>query len=750
MISERPKMGVISTFGELRNAEYENIQRIVRTSEKLGIDCHVLDIHGKALNGNSSSLNAEDLDFVISLHFMAPKCFDAYTYVALWNPVRFYHQWGYRRYANNLLSYDDFLSCRSDDADTHIVRLTQDDPTRLPPSLRFFHSLSTPIHPPTRRTDRRLFYCGVNWEKLSRRHGRYNELFHDLDSTGLVDFYGPRNMGGVKPWAGYDCYRGELPFDGVSLVNAIARAGVALVLSSEAHKESALMSNRLFEACAAGAVVIADENPFVRKFFSDTVLYLNGRDSKDFQARSILDHLSWINSHPDEARDLAVRSQALFLEEFSLDRCLTDLVAQHSRRRADLQERTLAARPSAKVNCAVVVLDPSKRSYIRTAGDLSRQLGIQVSATFLVDRNSEEAVSNELKAVYPDADFEVLGIPDMAVEFNADDCGADVPRPARIGKHLSELIQGKPSDYVSFIFDHETLFRNHFSTMARRLEDSPSAPFCIADYLVDRHTHGSEAPCELYSFRIRNRLLPESPHCFGSAHLLFRRGALRDALLSNLQATDLLTPVFLAVALEAEGRFCYSHRPTSRTTVPAPPLVRRLRACEDAEVWLDYRRSRDLRSAPEGGTHLVDTTLPWPKLSFSNSSQKPLSSGSRWHYWLRHAVAPFLPKRLAVVVWGAGSAGNHVIRSLPIWVKVVAVVDTFQGGKGFHLAGHPIGTPKEALSAPYDRVLIASVFHHEIRDQLYELGVAAESIAVATHEACLGGGKADWKAILRQ
>jgi hypothetical protein len=747
MTAQRPRFGVISTFGELRNAEYENIQRIVRTSESLGIDCHVLDIHGEAVSGSAPFIRAEDLDFVISLHFMTPKCFDAFAYVALWNPLRFYHQWGYRRYANNLLSYDDFLSCRSDEADDHVTRLIQNDPTRLPPSLRFFHSLSTPIHPPVVRADRRLFYCGVNWEKLSRRHGRYNELFQELDATGLVDFYGPQNIGEVKPWAGYACYRGELPFDGASLVDAIASAGAALVLSSEAHKESALMSNRLFEACAGGAVVIADENPFVRRFFSDTVLYINGRDSKEIQAQTILRHLTWMNDHPEEARDLAARSQDLFLREFSLERCLSDLVSAHSSRRAALEARTLANNTSSRVGCVVVVLDKSKKGYLRIARDLSAQRGIAINAMFLVDQEDEAPVSQDFKSLYPNNNFEVIGIPGLNIEIRPGDQGTDIPRPTKIGMQLADLIKSCSAEYVSILFDHETLFADHFSTMVRSMEDNPAAPFCIADYIIDRHTHSSETPCELYSMRIRKLLLPESPQSYGAAHILFRRNVLSDELLFDLRATDLLAPIFLAVALEADGRFCYSHRATSRTAVPSSSFVRRVRECTDNEVWLDYRIARDLREMPKGGTQLLESTHPWPRTAVQAPAQRQLSKSGNWQYYMRRVLGTVLPKRLSVIVYGAGSAGNHVIRNLPGTVKVVAVADTMQGGKGLHLLGHPVLSPQEALSLKYDRILIASSFHHEIRDQLHDCGVPANSIIIAPHEACLGS-RVDWIKIL--
>ena len=122
----------------------------------------------------------------------------------------------------------------------------------------------------------RIFYIGVNWERLAVKDGsdsRHGGLLEQLDSAGIVELYGVEILNDVNLWEGFTNYRGELPFDdGESIVKRSNQCGISLVLSSKAHRSSGLVSTRLFQACAARTVIIADNNSFIREHFGDTVI----------------------------------------------------------------------------------------------------------------------------------------------------------------------------------------------------------------------------------------------------------------------------------------------------------------------------------------------------------------------------------------------------------------------------------------------------------------------------------------------
>ncbi len=271
------KFGVVKLWPGIKVAEDEVIARLKVAATKLGLTCYEVTPDGRLLDSPNVRMTQKDLDFVIHLHFETPKAYDIFSFVALWNPLQFYHDYlegAYRRLTDNILSHDDFLSCGSGSADDHVRRLQAHDPTRDDVQFTMFHSLAEPIVAPT-LGDQKVFYAGINWERLGKKASRHQELLDLLDKTGELRIYGPEKLMGVKVWDGYKSYQGQIPFDGTSMVREIARAGISLVLSSAAHKDSELMSSRLFESIAAGAVIICDDNPFAQRHFGDTLLYVD-------------------------------------------------------------------------------------------------------------------------------------------------------------------------------------------------------------------------------------------------------------------------------------------------------------------------------------------------------------------------------------------------------------------------------------------------------------------------------------------
>ena len=252
------RFGVIKLWPDIQVAEDEVIARLVNASKLLGLECIVLDHMGRRLPDKGLPMTGDDLDFVIHLHFSTPKSYDIFSFMTLWNPPKFFHDFGYRPMIENILTHDDYLSCKSPGADLHLRRLIEGDRFHLPPKFDLFHSLATPVLPPT-LGELKLFYMGINWERLGESQSRHENVLNLLDATGLLRIYGPDVLLGVKVWDGFQSYQSPLPFDGVSVINEIHRAGICLALSSPAHKDAGLMSNRLFEGLAAGALIVCDE-----------------------------------------------------------------------------------------------------------------------------------------------------------------------------------------------------------------------------------------------------------------------------------------------------------------------------------------------------------------------------------------------------------------------------------------------------------------------------------------------------------
>lgn len=315
-------IGVIRYWAGRPAAEHEVIARLSQAAQARGHQIIELNPDGTSLAGPAGTPR---LDMVLNLHYASPKSLDVPHVGALWNPLEFYHKFGFVPHWANQLSHDHLASCGSPVVEAAIEPFRPDlfaDGAQLP---RLNHTVPERYLPPRRRTDRRLFYVGVNWEKLGNQAGRHDDLLFRLDAVGLTDIYGPRMIDGVAPWAGYATYRGDLPFDGWSVVEAIALAGSALVTSSPAHYRDGVMSSRPFEAAAAGVPIISERHPFMEEHFADAVLFYDERATAAEQAAEIQLHIARLNGDPDLALALGSRAQAIVRQQFSLDEQLDQL-----------------------------------------------------------------------------------------------------------------------------------------------------------------------------------------------------------------------------------------------------------------------------------------------------------------------------------------------------------------------------------------------------------------------------------------
>jgi hypothetical protein len=161
----------------------------------------------------------------------------------------------------------------------------------------------------------KIFYAGMNWNISSDPHRKniYN-LIKELDNIDIINIYGLK-----KNWNGYECYKGEIPFDGYSIVDKIHDSGICLVLSSQPHIEDSVCSCRLFEGLAAGVPIIADKNPFFIKWFGDNLFYINTSDT-GAAVSQINTYMDYIEKNPQEVRVKLENCRNIFLERFLLDK----------------------------------------------------------------------------------------------------------------------------------------------------------------------------------------------------------------------------------------------------------------------------------------------------------------------------------------------------------------------------------------------------------------------------------------------
>jgi hypothetical protein len=368
--------------------------------------------------------------------------------------------------------------------------------------------------------DHKIFYAGINWEAISGGKSRHQEVLKRLDKTGMLRIYGPGVFQGVKVWAGYESYVREVPFDGISMVHEIAKAGVALVLSSQAHKNSELMSNRLFESVAAGALVICDENQFAKRFFGDSLLYIDSRSPVEVITNDIMRHLNWAKSHPEQALAMVEKAQALFREKFTLTHNLRDLYDGFLARKNQLLARQNPLE-SQHLKISVNFLMPTySEEVLRTHLESIRVQDYRhVTASLVVDKGAAVAtrqVIDRALAASP------IPIRLLEVEYFRRGIHPEIVTRQRLGEVIQKLLEVViPADAFMVVAPNERLYSNHLTVLVGALQRDQNVHCSATAAILRRGDTPVHNVHEVIDFA---RLDPTEPPGYG--RFLFRTASI--------------------------------------------------------------------------------------------------------------------------------------------------------------------------------------------------------------------------------
>ncbi len=165
-----------------------------------------------------------------------------------------------------------------------------------------------------------LMWAGGKWNNQRLTDQRYIDLWTKLDQkSGFFYTYGHSTWNNLCP----NTYKGYVEGDGESFVRQINKHGICLVLHAEGHLAGGVPSGRIFEAAAAGAIIISDNHSYVREKFKDSVLYIDHTASDLYT--EITNHLDWIEENPDEANQKAIKAHEIFNSRLTLECQLNEL-----------------------------------------------------------------------------------------------------------------------------------------------------------------------------------------------------------------------------------------------------------------------------------------------------------------------------------------------------------------------------------------------------------------------------------------
>lgn len=314
------KIAIHNAFAGEKFAETELSRRICLAANNIGWE---------AVEVNSAvEINNVEPDFVLVTHFNTPKLSRFPTYGCMWNPPCFFDQYAqfiskygdeYKQQKmpyHNIFSYDGYLSSSSVIDQWLIDQLGKTGKKFF--IAPFFTSCNQTAYLQPNLHDPRLVYVGSNWDGK-----RFKQLFKRLDAQDFMQVYGS-NWDYLK-----HSYKGALPFDGVSVLNTLNRAGVGLCLHRPEHSEAETPSMRIFEIVASGAIAICGEHKFIREAFGDSVLYIDIDASVMEQVQQISDHMNWIKNNPQLALEMSQQAHSIFTQKYSLEKLLLDILPHH-------------------------------------------------------------------------------------------------------------------------------------------------------------------------------------------------------------------------------------------------------------------------------------------------------------------------------------------------------------------------------------------------------------------------------------
>ncbi len=331
------KVLLLKHFPYTQAAEHEVLPRLNASLMELGFTTHILELD-EHLSEQQIMECEKDCLAVIDLHFQYPKFLDLTSFGMLWSPVSFMNDWGLGKSWSNQMSHDFLLVTGESETKEIAARYRTDDLDLLIVNHSVPGSWLVKPKDEYKNSKIRAFYAGIGWDRFNNRPGRHQEIFAYLDDKNMLDIYGPENIQGLKPWKGFSSYRGVIPFDGRSILDAASNAGAMLVFSSEAHKKANIMSNRFFEALASRCVVIGDDHSFIREVMGDKAFYLDLSKSPELIAQDLRSILEYLTENPHIVKELTDFGADLLLRNFDLTKQLESAIASFYPTKSDLSE----------------------------------------------------------------------------------------------------------------------------------------------------------------------------------------------------------------------------------------------------------------------------------------------------------------------------------------------------------------------------------------------------------------------------
>ncbi|MEK6734922.1 MAG: glycosyltransferase [Pseudomonadota bacterium] len=170
----------------------------------------------------------------------------------------------------------------------------------------------------------KIMWVGTGWDDY-RNSKDFIKFITLLAQNTEMKIYGKHNNLSFLPKGIYDGFIAP----GIENIEAIHKNGIYLLTNSKWHFKTGEPGLRIFEATAAGAVIISDKHPFAIENFGDSFLYFDQEAAPEEMYKQVKAHYDWIKKNPEEAKEKAARAHQIFLEKFTLENDLIRIAKMH-------------------------------------------------------------------------------------------------------------------------------------------------------------------------------------------------------------------------------------------------------------------------------------------------------------------------------------------------------------------------------------------------------------------------------------
>jgi hypothetical protein len=297
--------------GHVKTAEIESTQRFINAGKKRGIDIRMFD--------ESCEINNFEPDFVFSITHQIPKLTPFPSYINVNIPVSMIA--GVKRFVDNILTYDGYV-CVSPSVLNWLDEISKKENKQSLKCEGYFSLEKTPYLRPNLENAFAM-YMGTNWDGT-----RHEKIFNLCGDGKYLKCFGPKHS-----WEKYpkNLYGGEVPFDGVSVLDYYNKAGAGLCIGHPLFDNEGIANNRIYEISASSALLISSENIFTRAHYGESALYFDHTQDSNVVFEQIKSHIEWVRSNVARAEEMSRASNDIFNKTLSNDYYLDQMLKMHQK-----------------------------------------------------------------------------------------------------------------------------------------------------------------------------------------------------------------------------------------------------------------------------------------------------------------------------------------------------------------------------------------------------------------------------------